>query len=155
MTPSAAEFVPPKTVSLFADEVIADGDPDLRFETNHVALAAQAGLVMVLPATAHIMSVVAHGQAPGLLPLVVMAARCDVLFVPSMNRVMWARPAVQRNVAQLRDDGYEVVDPEWLPRFEAATRKFAENPSAPSPKRIAALVAARMQGTGVRREERS
>ncbi len=31
---------------------------------------------------------------------------------PAMNSQMWAKPAVQRNVAQLRADGIVFIDPE-------------------------------------------
>ena len=31
---------------------------------------------------------------------------------PAMNSLMWEKPAVQRNVAQLRADGVVLIDPE-------------------------------------------
>ena len=39
-----------------------------------------------------------------------------VLLAPAMNWQMWEKPAVQRNVEQLRRDGVRFVDPEegWL-----------------------------------------
>ena len=35
---------------------------------------------------------------------------------PAMNTAMWEKPAVQRNIAQLRADGVQFVDPDsgWL-----------------------------------------
>jgi phosphopantothenoylcysteine decarboxylase/phosphopantothenate--cysteine ligase len=46
-----------------------------------------------------------------LLTSTVMAARCPVVVVPAANAAMWEKPAVQRNVRQLREDGYDVVQP--------------------------------------------
>jgi phosphopantothenoylcysteine decarboxylase/phosphopantothenate--cysteine ligase len=34
------------------------------------------------------------------------------ILAPAMNSLMWSKPAVQRNVAQLRADGFTIVDPE-------------------------------------------
>ena len=38
-------------------------------------------------------------------------SRQPMLVAPSMNEVMWNQPATQRNVAQLRTDGCEIIEP--------------------------------------------
>lgn len=51
-----------------------------------------------------------------------LGADCPVTFAPAMNPVMWQRPAVQRNVALLREDGHDVVDPIPGTAYEVASR---------------------------------
>jgi phosphopantothenoylcysteine decarboxylase / phosphopantothenate---cysteine ligase len=50
--------------------------------------------------------------------------RCPLLLAPAMNREMWAHPATQRNVAQVRADGAVVLGP------AAATRPAARPATA-------------------------
>jgi phosphopantothenoylcysteine synthetase/decarboxylase len=146
MTHTATQFLPARTVALFADQVLSD--PEESFTTNHVSLAAQQDLIIVLPASAHILALVAGGQAANLITRTILAARCPVVFLPAMNSVMWNKPAVQRNVAQLREDGYEVLEPDWSDRFDLSTRQMAANPTLPTPRRVAELIAERMPGPG-------
>ncbi len=70
----------------------------------------------VAPATADFMAKAAHGIADDLLTTLVLAFGGPVLLAPAMNSQMWDKPAVQRNLAQLHDDGLLFVDPEegWL-----------------------------------------
>jgi len=35
-----------------------------------------------------------------------------MILAPAMNSHMWQKPAVQRNVRQLREDGFLLIDPE-------------------------------------------
>jgi phosphopantothenoylcysteine synthetase/decarboxylase len=77
----------------------------------HVELATWADVILVVPATANFLGKVANGIADDLLTTTLLAASCPVVIVPVTNTAMWSKPAVQRNVAQLREDGYEVVEP--------------------------------------------
>jgi phosphopantothenoylcysteine decarboxylase/phosphopantothenate--cysteine ligase len=51
-----------------------------------------------------------------------------VLLAPAMNCDMWAKPAVQRNVAQLKTDGVHFVDPGegWLSCGAVGAGRMAE-----------------------------
>lgn len=82
----------------------------------HVALAEQAELLVVAPASADFLAKAAHGLADDLLSTLYLAFRGRVLMAPAMNTAMWDQPAVQRNVAQLRSDGVQFIDPDsgWL-----------------------------------------
>ena len=64
------------------------------------------------PATANILAKAACGLADDLLSTILLAFGGPVLMAPAMNSLMWAKPAVQRNVAQLRADGVVLIDPE-------------------------------------------
>ena len=56
----------------------------------------------------------AHGLAPDLLGSLTLAFELEKprLFVPAMNPVMWSHPAVQRNAAQLEQDGWKRIGPD-------------------------------------------
>jgi phosphopantothenoylcysteine decarboxylase/phosphopantothenate--cysteine ligase len=79
-------------------------------------LAEQAELFCIAPATANFMAKAAQGLADDLLSTLYLAFPGVTLMAPAMNSEMWEKPAVQRNLQQLREDGVKVVDPEegWL-----------------------------------------
>jgi len=78
----------------------------------HIELAQKAELLCVAPATANILAKAAWGLGDDLLSTVLLAFDGPVVMAPAMNVRMWQKPAVQRNVAQLRADGVTFVDPE-------------------------------------------
>lgn len=78
---------------------------------THVNLASWANLVAVIPASARMLGRLAMGAPDDLLSTVVLATRAPVLLAPAMTEGMWTKPAVQRNVATLRDDGIHVIEP--------------------------------------------
>ncbi len=81
----------------------------------HIELA-DAALLCVAPATANFLAQAAHGNANDLLSTLTLAFAGPIVLAPAMNSDMWAKPPVQRNVAQLRDDGVNLVGPDegWL-----------------------------------------
>jgi len=111
MTQSATELVAPKTFEALT------GRP-VRTETfgpgahPHIELAEAAELLCVAPATANLLAKAALGLADDLLSTLLLAFTGPVILAPAMNGQMWQKPSVQRNVAQLRTDGFVLVDPE-------------------------------------------
>lgn len=83
---------------------------------EHIGLARRARLLVVAPASANCLAKFAHGIADDLLTTLYLAFTGPVLVAPAMNSDMWAKPAVQRNVAQLKSDGVNFVEPGqgWL-----------------------------------------
>ena len=77
----------------------------------HVNLAEWAELVVVCPASATTVSRIATGDCSELVSAIVAATRAPVIVVPSMNDAMYQSPAVQANLAALRDHGRYVVHP--------------------------------------------
>jgi phosphopantothenoylcysteine decarboxylase/phosphopantothenate--cysteine ligase len=94
----------------------------------HIELARQAELLCVAPATANFLAKAAHGVADDLLSTLVLSFTGPVLVAPAMNCEMWAKAAVQRNLGQLRDDGFHIVDPGegWLSCRERGKGRMAE-----------------------------
>lgn len=114
MTRSAAEFVRPLTFQALTYrpvELEMFGQLDDR-AAGHVAMGQQADLIVIAPATAHVVARLAHGFADDLLATTVLAAHAPVIVCPAMETHMWQNAATQANVAVLRARGMRVVEPE-------------------------------------------
>ena len=114
MTRSAAEFVRPLTFQALTYrpvELEMFGQLDDR-AAGHVAMGQQADLIVIAPATAHLVARLAHGFADDLLATTVLAARAPVIVCPAMETHMWQNAATQANVSTLRARGMHVVEPE-------------------------------------------
>ena len=72
---------------------------------------ARADLLVIAPATANIIGKIANGIADDFLSTMVMATRVPVLFAPAMNTNMWASRVVQKNINNLKEMGYNFMDP--------------------------------------------
>jgi phosphopantothenoylcysteine decarboxylase/phosphopantothenate--cysteine ligase len=95
---------------------------------EHIGLARRAQLLVVAPASADCLAKYAHGLADDLLSTLYLAYTGPVLAAPAMNSDMWAKPAVQRNLAQLKADGVHFVDPSqgWLSCGTTGPGRMAE-----------------------------
>lgn len=147
MSAAATRFVTPAAIDHIVDEVVDGSDPRDAFRSGHMRLALGADLVVVLPATANTIANVARGAACDLISATVLGSTCPTYFFPSMNRVMWEKPAVQRNVAQLREDGHLVPEPVYQRGFELADRSFGEHPTLPGIGEVVDIVRAALRGT--------
>jgi phosphopantothenoylcysteine decarboxylase/phosphopantothenate--cysteine ligase len=130
LTAAAARFVQPLTfAALSGRRVITDlfAQPE-HYEADHVALAQKAELAIVAPATANLLGKLAAGIADDALTTTLLALSCPIVIAPAMNHRMWANPVVQRNVAQLRELGYRIVEPQegWLACGERGVGRLAE-----------------------------
>jgi phosphopantothenoylcysteine decarboxylase/phosphopantothenate--cysteine ligase len=110
-TPAALRFVGEVTWAALSGhpvhtDVWADAD-----EVAHVRIGREADLVLIVPATADLMSRAAAGRADDLLTGTLLTARCPVVYAPAMHTEMWEHPATRANVALLRERGAVVVDP--------------------------------------------
>jgi len=118
MTRAAGRFIGPTTFEALTNHPVhrrlfATREHPLG---EHIGLARRAKVLVVAPASADCLAKFAHGIADDLLSTLYLAFTGPVLVAPAMNSDMWAKPAVQRNVAQLRADGLHFVEPGqgWL-----------------------------------------
>lgn len=113
LTPSAAQFVTPLSVSALAGARVYTDLFDLtdEAEMGHIQLSRVADLVLVAPATADLMAKMAQGLAGDLASTLLLATDTPVMIAPAMNVRMWRHPATQRNLAVLRGDGVAIVGP--------------------------------------------
>ncbi len=112
LTPAGAQFVTPLTLATVSRHAVAQSlhDPAL-WEMAHLSWSSWADLVLVAPATADFIARLAHGRAEGLLDSLILSATCRVAVCPAMDLEMWAHKATTRNVAALKEYGYEVWGP--------------------------------------------
>ena len=114
MTEAAAQFITPVTMQALSNRTVYVSQWDAREPNNmaHINLSREADAIIVAPASADFMAKLLHGRADDLLSLMCLARPLDtvpLVLAPAMNREMWAHPATQRNMAQLRADGAHVL----------------------------------------------
>ena len=114
MTEAAAQFITPVTMQALSQGPVYGSQWDARADNNmlHINLSRNADACLIAPCSADFMAKLAQGRADDLLSLLCLARpleRLPLLLAPAMNREMWAHPATQRNVAQLRADGATVL----------------------------------------------
>jgi phosphopantothenoylcysteine synthetase/decarboxylase len=140
MTHTASTFLPPHTVELVAERVVSGDSPSGWAADNHARLVAEHDILAVLPATAHMLATAATGSAPNRLAAVILASDFPVAFFPVMNDEMWKKPAVRRNIARLREDGYHVNEPIWQERYDVGSRRVVNDPTLPPPPQVAEVI---------------
>ena len=114
MTQNATQFINPVTFeTLTANKCLIDTfDRNFQYSVEHVALAKQADVVMVAPASANVIGKIACGIADDMLTTTVMACPCKKIIVPAMNHNMYHNPIVQDNLKKLAGYGYEIAVPD-------------------------------------------
>ncbi len=113
MTEHAEDFVRPLTFATMSHRrVYADlWEPSGQAAELHIALAEEAELLAVVPATANTIAKLAHGIADNMLTAVALATRAPLLLAPAMYQDMYTHPATQANLALLRERGALIVEP--------------------------------------------
>lgn len=113
MTKNAVNFINPITFeSLTGNKCLVDTfDRNFQYSVEHVALAKQADVVLVAPASANVIGKIAHGIADDMLTTTVMACKCKKIIAPAMNTNMFENPILQDNLKILEHYGYEVISP--------------------------------------------
>lgn len=113
LTPAARHFVTPLlfealgAMPVYTDMFAEQGTPFAHLEPGQHAAA-----FFIIPASADILSRLATGSAPDMLSAQLLAFSGPVLAAPAMNPRMWKHPAVQANVALLKQRGVTIVSPE-------------------------------------------
>jgi phosphopantothenoylcysteine decarboxylase / phosphopantothenate---cysteine ligase len=117
LTPSATHFVTPLTfATLSRREVILEmfppPDQPATQWTKHIELAMWGDAMVVAPATANTIAKIVCGMADNFLTSLVLALRCPLLVAPSMDVDMYRAPVTTQNIAQLRERGVTIIEPE-------------------------------------------
>ena len=116
MTEAAEHFMTAVTMQALSQRSVLTNQWDARAPNNmaHINLTREADAIVIAPASADFIAKLVQGRADDLLSLLCLARpieRCPLLVAPAMNREMWAHPATQRNLTQLRADGTTVLGP--------------------------------------------
>jgi phosphopantothenoylcysteine decarboxylase len=114
MTQDATEFITPLTLQTLSKNPVTTSfyDEKENWRPGHIHLADRANLLLVAPATANVISELAHGLAGHPLAAIALATRAPILMAPAMNGKMWDHPATQDNVEKLKSRGVEFIGPE-------------------------------------------
>lgn len=119
LTRTAEKFITPVTMAALSGRKVIrslfDGDAS---DIQHVSLARECGVLVIAPATAHLLGKLASGLADDFLSTFALVVRCPVLIAPAMNPAMWESMAVQENVRILAERGCSFVGPEEGPMAE-------------------------------------
>ena len=113
MTRSATEFVAPITFQTLSRNPVTTGifDEKESWHPGHIALADDADLLLIAPATANLVAKLACGIADDALTSIALATRAPLVIAPAMNGKMWHHPATQENVERLKSRGALFIGP--------------------------------------------
>ena len=120
MTPSAVNFVSPLTLSILSKNPVIinmfpEGDMSKSETVNagtwHITNGIWADMFVLAPATANTIAKINAGISDNFLLSAILAARCPVVVVPTMDEDMYNNRATLRNIKALRNDGYRILEP--------------------------------------------
>ncbi len=115
MTKNAANFIHPITFeTLTGNKCLIDTfDRNFQYNVEHVALAKQADVFLIAPASANVIGKVANGLADDMLTTTFLACECPKIIAPAMNTHMYHNPIVQDNLEKCRQYHMEVLSPAY------------------------------------------
>lgn len=144
LTKGAGAFVGPVTFEALTGRPVLISLWESGRALAHVRLGQEADLIIVAPATAHLIARAAQGMADDVLTALLLARRAPLLLAPAMNDEMYARPETQANLEKLRARGTTVVGPE----VGALAEGPSERPGRMSEPETILAYAARVLGGG-------
>ncbi len=114
LTSNGAEFVTSLSLATLSGDKVYDDLFTLTDENQmeHIELSRRADLILVVPATAHILARMASGLADDLATTVLLATDKPVMVAPAMNVQMWEHKATVHNINVLKQRGVMVIGPE-------------------------------------------
>jgi phosphopantothenoylcysteine decarboxylase/phosphopantothenate--cysteine ligase len=117
MSRSATEFVRPLTFQALTYRPVEVEMFQIQDEraAGHIAMGRRADVVVIAPATAHVLARLASGFSDDLIATTVLATSAPIVLAPAMETHMWQNAATQANVATLRSRGARIVEPESGP----------------------------------------
>ncbi len=113
LTRAACQFITPLTFQALTHRPALTDlfDPKSETAIDHVALGLEADLIVVCPATAHMIARLSLGLADDVLTTTVLASRAPLVIVPAMDAHMFAHPTVEEHIERLRGRGVHFVGP--------------------------------------------
>jgi phosphopantothenoylcysteine decarboxylase/phosphopantothenate--cysteine ligase len=118
LTQAAAEFVRPITFEALTGRPVLSSLWEQGRTLSHLRLPQDAHLIVVAPATAHLIARMAQGMADDALTTLLLASTAPILIAPAMNDEMYAHPQTTANLERLRARGVAIVGPEIGPLAE-------------------------------------
>jgi len=114
MSANAEQFVTPLTFESLSEKPVYHQlfNSEKSADMEHIRIAENADLMLVVPATASTLGKMANGLADDALSNLYLAFKGPVMVAPAMNDGMWSNLAVQKNIEKLKSRGVQFVDPE-------------------------------------------
>ena len=114
MTADAVEFITPLTLQTLSKNPVTTSfyNEKENWRPGHIELADTADLLLIAPATAHVMAELTHGLANHPLTAIALATRAPILIAPAMNGKMWEHVVTQQNVEKLKSRGVDFIGPQ-------------------------------------------
>lgn len=114
MTENATNFINPITFEELTGNkcLVHTFDRNFQHNVEHVALAKQADVCLIAPATANVIAKMANGLADDMLTTTVLACRCPKIVAPAMNTAMFENPITQDNLDKLESYGFTIIAPD-------------------------------------------
>ena len=111
---SGQEFIGIATLAALSNnKVITDLFPaNPKGGLEHIDLAFEIDLIVVVPVTANTICKIANGVADDLISTILSVCEQKQIFVPAMNHRMWQNKATIEAVSQLRERGKIILNPE-------------------------------------------
>ena len=114
VTRAAVSFVAPLALEVVAGQAVYQEEylaPGVGGEELHIAAADWADVLVVAPATAHLLARLSLGLADDFLSTTALAWGGALVVAPAMHARMWEHPATQERVAALAARGARFVGP--------------------------------------------
>ena len=113
MTQNAQQFISPVVFEALTGSRVVDDvfDRCSGYHVAHIAMAQEADVVMIAPASANMIAKLAHGIADDMLSTTMLAVTAPVYVVPAMNTRMLEHAVTQENIEKLKSYGYHVIEP--------------------------------------------
>jgi phosphopantothenoylcysteine decarboxylase/phosphopantothenate--cysteine ligase len=114
MSAGANIFITPTTLQAVSGNPVFEKLLEFENEADmsHIALARWADLILIAPATAHVIAKLAHGLADDLLTTICLATKSPIMVAPAMNVAMWSNVATQENVSCLKKRDINFLGPD-------------------------------------------
>lgn len=114
LTKSAQEFVTKEAMTILtSNKVYSDlFDIELESQIGHIALSRDSDIILIAPATSHIIGKIAHGLSDDLATTLIAAANKPIFIAPAMNPFMWENNFFQKNLQLLSEkNNYYIIPP--------------------------------------------
>lgn len=114
MTRNAQKIISPVVFEALTGNKVVDDvfDRDSGYQVAHIAMAQEADVVMIAPASANMIAKLAGGIADDMLSTTMLAVTAPVYIVPAMNTHMLEHAATQANIEKIRSYGYHIIEPD-------------------------------------------
>lgn len=113
MTEEARRFIQPALFEALTQSPCPEDawDHGPSCEIEHVTWAQWADLIILAPATAHLVARASLGLADDRLTSTLLVSRVPTVIAPAMNHFMYTHEATQAHLERLRQRGWRVVEP--------------------------------------------